>query len=92
METKDDIENDDYKNTEQEAETLKLDINKFNEERVCIPDPNIVFRKACSIATKLKIKDGNKFQFLEFLEKLFKEVKTFEVEEALPLEDLSLTL
>lgn len=61
------IENsDDYNNIEKEAEKLKLDINKFNEERVCIPDPNIIFHKAYSIVDKLK--DSNKLQLLQFLE------------------------
>lgn len=65
METKDKIEND-YSNIEEEAEKLKFDINKFNEERVCILDTNILFYKAYSIAEKLE--SSNKLQLVQFLE------------------------
>jgi len=65
VETKDKIEND-YSNIEEEAEKLKLDINKFNEERVGIPDVNFIFYKAYSIAKKLG--DSNKLQLVQFLE------------------------
>ncbi|XP_071629250.1 gem-associated protein 5 [Temnothorax longispinosus] len=78
-ETKDEIQNGDYRNIEEEAEKLKLDINKFNEERVCIPNPNIVFHKACLIADRLKDSD----KLLQFLEELRKEVKKFGMEQSL---------
>lgn len=88
---KNEIENgDDYRNIEEEAEKLKLDINKFNEERVCIPNPNDVFHKTCSIVKKLK--DSNKFYLLQFLKKVSEETKTFEIEEILPnLENLNIS-
>lgn len=77
---KDDIENnDDYKNIEEEAEKLKLDINKFNEERIYIPNPKVVFQKAYLVASKMS--DSNKLQLLQFLGKLIKLVKTVEIEE-----------
>lgn len=83
---KNEIENgDDYRNIEEEAEKLKLDINKFNEERVCIPNPNNVFHKTCLIVNKLK--DSNQIHLLQFLEKVSKDIKAFEIKETLPLEN-----
>ncbi|XP_011872793.1 PREDICTED: gem-associated protein 5 isoform X2 [Vollenhovia emeryi] len=90
VETKDKmVENsDDYRDVKEDVEKLKLDINKFNEERVSIPDPNMVFRKACLIAGELK-DDNNKFQLLQFLEKVIQHVNKF-AEQELPLENLYL--
>lgn len=86
---KNEIENgDDYRNIEEEAEKLKLDINKFNEERICIPNPNDAFQKTCLIVNKLK--DSNQLHFLQFLKKVNEEIKTFEIEDTLPLENLQI--
>lgn len=83
---KNEIENgDDYRNIEEEAEKLKLDINKFNEERISTPNPNDVFQKTCLIANKLK--DSNQLHLLQFLKKVNEEV-TFEKEETSLLENL----
>jgi len=92
-EIKDETENGEYKSIEEEAEKLKLDINKFNEERVHIPDLNVVFRKACYVANYCELRDSNKFQLLQFLAKnSFKEIKILELEENLQLENTSLNI
>ncbi|KYN08591.1 PREDICTED: gem-associated protein 5 [Cyphomyrmex costatus] len=87
VEIRDKIENgDEYRNTEEEAEKLKLDVNKFIEDRVNIPDPNIVLQKAGFVANKIK-DDNNKLQLLQFLDK-FVEIKT--PQEHSQLENISL--
>lgn len=69
MKAQDESENgDDYKDLEKEAQELKFNINKFDEERVYIPNPDTVFQTACSIANKLR--DNNKFKLLQFCDKL----------------------
>lgn len=79
VDMKDDIENDDYKNIKEEAEKLKLDVNKFNEERIYIPDPNIVFQKVYLVASKLS--NSNRIQFFPFLNKFVEQVKIYEIKE-----------
>ncbi|KAL6431847.1 hypothetical protein ACFW04_007362 [Cataglyphis niger] len=79
----DDVENDDAcKRIKEEIEKLKLDENKFREERVCMPNPKIVFNKACLLANKLS-NDVNRFLLLDSLNKLvkIKEIKLPELEE-----------
>lgn len=90
METKDKIENgDEYRNIEEEVEKLKLDINKFNEDRVYIPDPNIVLQKSCFLLAK-KLRDSTKKQLSRFLDKFEEDIKTFESEENLQSENVLL--
>lgn len=79
----DDVENDDdCKRIKKEIEKLKLDGNKFREERVCMPNPKIVFDKACLLANKLS--DINRLLLLHSLDKLvkIKEIKLPELEES----------
>lgn len=74
----DDVEkNDDYKKIKEEVEKLKLDENKFREERVCMPNPKVIFDKACSLANKLS-DDNDRFRLLHSLDKLvtLKEIKS----------------
>ncbi|KYM76201.1 Gem-associated protein 5 [Atta colombica] len=90
VETKDKIENgDEYRNIEEEVEKLKLDINKFNEDRVYIPDPNIVLQKSCFLLAK-KLRDSTKKQLSRFLDKFGEDIKTFESEENLQSENVLL--
>ena len=65
----DDVEkSDDYKKIKEEVEKLKLDENKFREERVCMPNPKVIFDKACSLANKLS-DDNDRFRLLHSLDK-----------------------
>lgn len=79
----DDVENDDAcKRIKEEIEKLKLDENKFREERVCMPNPKIVFNKACLLANKLS--DINRFLLLDSLDELvkIKEIKLPELKKS----------
>lgn len=88
-ETEEEIENDErYTSIQEEAEKLKHDVNKFNEERIHVPPPDVVFHKANLVANKLR--DSNKFQLLQFLDKSLKKMKAFELEKNTQSENVSL--
>lgn len=78
----DDTESDNSKKIKDEVEKLKLDEIKFKEERVCMPDPKIVYEKAYSLANQLS-DDINKLLLSQALDKLIKikDIKPLELKE-----------
>ncbi|XP_036139651.1 gem-associated protein 5 isoform X2 [Monomorium pharaonis] len=75
VKTKNETEDgDNYRDLEKEAQELKFNINKFNEERVYTPNLNTVLEIAHSVAIKLR--DSNQFQLLQFCNNLTKETVT----------------
>lgn len=88
----DNAESDNPKKIKDEVEKLKLDEIKFREERVCMPDPKIVYKKAYSLANKLS-DDINQLLLSQALDKLvkLKDIKPLELKEnpSEMLEDIS---
>lgn len=67
----DDRESDKCKRIKDEIEKLKYDEITFKEERVCMPDPKIVYDKAYLLTNKLN--DTNKLLLSQALDKFVKE-------------------
>ncbi|KAL6264530.1 hypothetical protein P5V15_004637 [Pogonomyrmex californicus] len=77
LEKENEIENHNYQTIEEEAEILKIYVNKFCEDRIFIPDPFDIFQKTCVLVKKLQEK--NQFLFLACLNKLVEETKITQI-------------
>ncbi|XP_011636844.1 gem-associated protein 5 [Pogonomyrmex barbatus] len=77
LEKGNETENHNYQTIEEEAEILKIYVNKFCEDRIFIPDPFDIFQKTCSLVKKLQEK--NQFLFLACLNKLVEETKITQI-------------
>ncbi|GAB1867613.1 Gem-associated protein 5 [Camponotus japonicus] len=73
-----DAESDNCKRIKDEIEKLKFDEIKFKEERVCMPDPKIVYDKVYLLTNKLN-DDTNKLLLSQALDKFVKLVKEKEI-------------
>jgi len=73
-----DAESHNCKRIKDEIEKLKFDEIKFKEERVCMPDPKIVYDKVYLLTNKLN-DDTNKLLLSQALDKFVKLVKEKEI-------------